>query len=129
MAFVGRLGVVALAAAGILACASPAERLAEARRDLRGLLDEAYASYGGGPIAGDARARDGEEGRSVAARFLGEADRALFEQHCLAYGRGERPFSLSAKLDAWVKEHESTCREASELALRIQELERKVEAR
>lgn len=115
-------GSVVLAAA-LLACASPAERLADSRRELREVLDDAYESYGG------ATAKDSEEKpRSAATRFLGHADRVHFEQYCLAYGRGERPFSLSEKTAAWVKEHERTCRKAADLTLRIEELEKKVEA-
>ncbi len=67
--------------------------------------------------------------RATAARLVGELDRSYFEGFCLARGRGERPFSLSGKLDTFMKEaaKEKACRDASKLEARIAELEAKAE--
>lgn len=121
-----------LATALLAACRSDAERLVDLRTELRQELDALYAAYGGGDLAGQARdearrAPRPDEGAGVAARLVGELDRSYFEAHCLARGRGERPFSLSGRLDAFMKEaaNERRCREAARLAVRIAELEAK----
>lgn len=127
-----RLLVLLAALALSAACKTDAEKLVDLRTDLRSRLDELYAAYGGGAIAGQARAEaeKGErpdEGASAAARIVGELDRSYFEGYCLARGRGERPFSLSGKLEAFLKEpsNESRCRDAARLEARIAELEAK----
>lgn len=121
-----------LAAVLLLAgCKSDAEKLVDLRTDLRTSLDELYAAYGGGGLAaqagvsGESRREDaGALGASTAARLVGELDRSYFEAYCLARGRGERPFSLSGKLDAFMKQtdHERACRNAARLEARIAEL-------
>ena len=97
-----------LVATALLAgCRSDAERLVDLRTELRNRLEHLYASYGGSELATRAAA-EGEapegagEGRAIAARLVGELDRSYFEGHCLARGRGERPFSMSARLDAFM---------------------------
>lgn len=127
-----RLLVLLAALALSAACKTDAEKLVDLRTDLRSRLDELYAAYGGGAIAGQARAEaeKGErpdEGASAAARIVGELDRSYFEGYCLARGRGERPFSLSGKLEAFLKEpsNENRCRDAARLEARIAELEAK----
>lgn len=120
-----------LCAVLLVGCKSDAEKLIELRSDLRARLEELYGRYGGGALANQANAdaREGatDDGRGTAARFLGEMDRSYFEGYCLAHGRGERPFNLSGKLDAFMKdgENQKACREAAKLASRIQELEAK----
>lgn len=128
--------LAALAAAAALpACQSPRERLAERKLELRDVLDRAYAAYGGGSLANQARTDaerkgEGEEGEAgrTAARFLGEMDRGYFEGYCLAVGRGERPFNLSGKLEAFMQAEENVaaCRKAAKLDGEIRELEAKV---
>ncbi len=124
--------VAALLAAGLLAgCKSDAEKLIELRSDLRARLDALYASYGGGSLASQAKTDaegPGDEGASPAARLLGEMDRSYFEGYCLAHGRGERPFNLSGKLTAFMKDpaNQEACAKAARLQLKVQELEAKV---
>lgn len=124
-----RLLAVLSAAALLAACKSDAEKLVDLRTELRTRLDELYAAYGGGALAAQARdeakAPGTDEGASAAARIVGELDRSWFEGYCLARGRGERPFSLSSKLDAFMKEggNEQRCRDAARVEARIGELE------
>jgi hypothetical protein len=127
-----RLAPVLLATALLAACKSDAERLVDLRTELRTELDALYAAYGGGDLAGQARAEAQkaerpDEGAGVAARIVGELDRSYFEGYCLARGRGERPFSLSTRLEAFMKDagNERRCRDAAQLAARIAELEAK----
>lgn len=124
--------VFALLAAAVLAgCKSDSEKLVDLRSDLRSRLDALYSRYGGGSLASQARSdaeKSASEGASTAARFLGEMDRSYFEGYCLAHGRGERPFNLSGKLDAFMKEpaNQEACRDAARLEARVRELEAKV---
>lgn len=115
-------------------CRSDSEKLVDLRTDLRTRLDELYSAYGGSGLAAEAKADAGGpegagEGRGIAARLVGEVDRSYFEGHCLARGRGERPFSLSGKLDAFMKDpaNDRACRDAARLAARIAEIEAKAE--
>ncbi len=126
--FVGLLAAAALALAG---CSSPEQKLVERRRDLRARLDRLYGEYGaGGAAAGDEAAKGASEGGLV-GRMLAEVDRAHFEQYCLATGRGERPFSVSGRLEAFVQEpgHARECRKAADLALEVEALEREIGGR
>jgi hypothetical protein len=114
------------------ACRSDEEKLVDLRTDLRTRMDELYSAYGGSGLATQARAElerpdAADEGHDTAARLVGELDRSYFEGFCLARGRGERPFVLSSKLDAFVKagENEKACRDAAKIAARISELEAK----
>lgn len=115
-------------------CRSDSETLVDLRTDLRTTLDALYSAYGGGALAAQANG-EGQEperpdvARATAARLVGELDRSYFEGFCLARGRGERPFSLSGKLDAFMKEtaNEKACRDAARLEARIAELEAKAE--
>jgi hypothetical protein len=127
-----RLAPLLLATALLAACRSDAERLVDLRTDLRAELDALYAAYGGGDLAGQARAEAQkaarpDEGAGMAARLVGELDRSYFEGYCLARGRGERPFSLSARLETFLKDpaNERRCQGAARLAARIAELEAK----
>lgn len=115
----------------LAACKSDGERLVDLRTELRTELDGLYAAYGGGALAAQAKAEGAgkaEEPAGVAARVIGELDRSYFEGYCLARGRGERPFSLSGRLEAFMKDraNEERCRDAAKLAARIAELEAKV---
>jgi outer membrane murein-binding lipoprotein Lpp len=119
-----------LAVALLAGCQSKEEKLIELRSELRGDLDALYARYGGGSLAKQAKAdaeRSGsaEEGSGTAGRLFGELDRSYFETYCLAHGRGERPFNLSGKLDAFMKDpaNQEVCRDAAKLETRIRELE------
>jgi len=122
----------------VAACKSDAEKLVDLRTDLRTTMDELYAAYGGSDLANQARAQAGEPdgpggpdgAPGIGARLMGEMDRSYFEQYCLARGRGERPFSLSGKLETFMKEpaHEKACRDAARLATRIAELQAKTAA-
>lgn len=124
-----RLVVAVLAAALALAgCRSPEQKLVDRKRELRATLDELYADYREG-AAGDQAGSGGAEG--LVGRMLAEVDRAHFEQYCLAIGRGERPFSVSGRLDAFVQESANgrECRRAADLALEIEALERDLAGR
>lgn len=128
----------ALAAAlalGLSACKTPEQRLVDRRHELRATLDGLYGAFGGSDLA---RAGQGLEAQGappaeagLVGRLMGEADRSYFEQQCLAIGRGERPFSLSGKLDTFLKdpEHARDCRRAAELALDVAALERELATR
>lgn len=127
------LAACLLAVCALAGCKSDSERLIELRSDLRARLDGLYARYGGSGLADEPRAEaerpeEPGAGPSTVARLLGEIDRSYFEGYCLAYGRGERPFSLSGKLDAFMKEPASqdACRDAAKLEARLRELEAKV---
>jgi hypothetical protein len=127
-----RLAPLLLATALLVACKSDAEKLVDLRTELRTELDALYGAYGGGATAGQLKAEAEkaerpDEGAGVAARLVGELDRSYFDGTCLARGRGERPFSFSARLDAFLKEpgNEARCRDAARLAARIADLEAK----
>ncbi len=110
-------------------CRSDAEKLVDLRTELRTKMDELYAAYGGSSLAQQAssepRRSDGGDDGGTAARFIGELDRSYFERFCLARGRGERPFNLSGKLEAFMKDaaNEKACRDAARLEARIAELD------
>ncbi|HET8539002.1 MAG TPA: hypothetical protein VFL83_03920 [Anaeromyxobacter sp.] len=121
-----------LAAAALLApaaCQTPEQKLADRRRELREVLDPMYAAYSAPPAPGTADAAGEREGGLV-GRIMGELGRAAFEQHCLATGRGERPFAISGRLEAFVSEpaNARACRRAADLQLEIDALERDVAA-
>ncbi len=113
-----------LAAAAALAvataCKTPEQRLVDRRHELRETLDRLYSEY----APTDATPSD----PGLVGRIMGEADRTYFEQHCLAIGRGERPFALSGKLDAFMKDpaHAHACRKAADLDVEIDGLQREV---
>jgi hypothetical protein len=126
-----RLCPMLVAVVLLSACRSDAEKLVDLRTELRTKLDELYSAYGGSSLASQVRAEAekperADEGSGTAARLVGELDRSYFEGFCLARGRGERPFSLSGKLDAFMKEpaNEEACRTAAKLQARIAELEK-----
>jgi hypothetical protein len=104
-----------------LACQSPEQKLVDRRRELRQTLDRAYAAY-----AGETEPKPEDPG--LLGRVAGEVDRAWFESQCLAQGRGERPMSLSARLDAFLKDDRNAraCRRAADLQVDIDALERQV---
>ena len=128
-----RLRPCLVAIALLAACKSDSERLLDLRTELRTKLDRLYATYGGGAFAAQAKTEaqksgQADEGSATAARLVGEMDRAYFEGYCLARGRGERPFNLSGKLEAFMTDsaNEEACRDAAKLQARIQDLEAKV---
>jgi hypothetical protein len=116
----------ALLAAFISACSSPEERLIDRRTRLREMLDELHESYsqtlGRSPPIGD---------QGVVGRFIEGVERAQFDEYCLAIGRGERPFALSGRLEAFMKErdHARTCRKAAETQLEVAKLEAELRPR
>ncbi len=118
--FRATLAALALAAA---ACKTQAQKLVDRRHELGDVFERLYAEYapadGAAPAAADA---------GLVGRVIGEMDRTYFEQHCLAIGRGERPFALTGKLEAFMKEpaHTRACRKAADLQLEIGALEREV---
>jgi hypothetical protein len=114
--------VAIVAVAALAGCKTPEDKLVDLRRDQRATLDRLYSEYGG--IGVERREETGSAG--IFGRILGEADRSYFEQQCLAVGRGERPFSLSAKLDELLRREDvqSDCRRSADLQREIDELQR-----
>lgn len=108
------------------------EKLIDHRHRLREMLEKLYASYGGGELVDGARKSPRAPDEATASlgglinRFVQGADRAHFDEYCLAVGRGERPFALSGKLEEFMKRPESAsaCRDAAKLQLAIDKLER-----
>lgn len=127
MTLTRRCAALLLAGFILAACTTPEEKLIDRRHRLRATLDELYASYS--DRDGTAEARDA--GSGVVGRFLAGVDRAHFDEYCLAIGRGERPFSLSAKVETFMNEPRNVkrCRKAAEVQLSIEELERELAAR
>jgi hypothetical protein len=107
----------------VLACKTPEQKLVERRRELRATLDGLYAEY----ARGAPPAEQGDDA-GLLGRVAGEMGRAYFEHRCLALGRGERPVSLSARLDAFLEDegNAGACREAADLELEVRALERQV---
>jgi hypothetical protein len=105
---------------------SPEEQLVEAREELRGTIDRLYQAYGGSEVAGGSTGDSG----GVLGHVVGEADRSYFERQCLAVGRGERPISVSPKLQQYLDRAEvaKECRRANDVQRRIAELEKQVAA-
>lgn len=132
-----RRAVLALAALlALAACSSPEEKLLERRQELRATLDELHARYRSSEAPREPRpeapAESGDgTGAGVVQRLVGELDRSHFEQYCLAMGRGERAFSFSGRLEAFVREEPNAraCREAARLETEVAALEREVAAR
>lgn len=130
-----RRALLALAAIGALAaCSSPEEKLLDRRQELRETLDELHARYASDAPAGERPAAEpgaAEGGGGLVQRLVGEIDRAHFDQVCLGTGRGERVFSFSGRLEAFVREERNAraCREAARLEAEVAGLEREVAAR
>jgi hypothetical protein len=118
--------LAALIAAMVLApaaCKSPQEKLLDRRHELRALLDRVHEEYVGKKGA----AADADQG-GVLGRLASGVERSYFEQYCLAVGRGERPFGLSARLEEFMRDedHVAVCRKAAELDAKVEALEREV---
>ncbi len=129
-----RRALLALAAIGaVAACSSPEEKLLARRQELRETLDELHARYASEAPAGERPPAEpaGAGGGGLVQRLVGEIDRSHFEQVCLATGRGERVFSFSGRLEAFVREERNArvCREAATLEAEVGTLEREVTAR
>lgn len=111
---------------------SPEDQLFEARQEYRQTIDALYGAYGGTDVPGNpapsAPGAPPPEGEDVIGRVVSEADRSYFERQCLAVGRGERPLSLSGKMQRFLDgaENASGCRKAAQLQSRIKELEKAV---
>jgi hypothetical protein len=123
--------VVAILAPMLLAlaaCSTPEEKLLDRRHELRALLGRIHDEFARAS-EGDGDGSPGEGG--LLARLATGMERSHFEQYCLAVGRVERPFSLSAHLEAFMRDedHVRDCRDAAELQARIEELERQVAER
>lgn len=124
------LGVLLACVASLAACASPEEKLLDRRQALRSTIDELYAKYRSEEPAestkGSAAASPG-----LLQRFVTEIDRAHFEEYCLAMGRGERAFTLSARVEAFMSDggNARTCRKAARLEAEVAALEREVASR
>lgn len=119
----------------LAACTSPEEKLLDRRQSLRTVLDELHASYAASaPAAPEAERAQGdsaEPGAGLVRRLVGEFDRAQLESYCLASGRGERPFAISSRVEAFVREPSNAerCRKAARLEAEVAALEREVAAR
>jgi len=130
-------GLITVIAALSLAsgCKSKEEKATDVRIELRTILDAAYAAYGGGSLAGQAKEKakaeaknpdpQAAESAATGARAVSELDRNFFEAYCVAHGRGERPFNLSDKLDGFMKDSKNveTCQKAAKLATKLEKLE------
>ncbi len=101
---------------------SPQEQLVDVRGEQRALFDKLYKAYGGSELAGT--------GTGVLGHAVGEADRGYFERQCFAIGRGERPISVSPKLQEYLARGEvsADCKKANELQMQVAELEKQVAA-
>jgi hypothetical protein len=136
-----RAAALALALAlGLAACSStpdtpeqrPEDQLFAARQEYRRTLDGLYRSYGGTDVPGnpppDVPATQDREDENVLGHVVSEADRSYFERQCLAIGRGERPFTLSGKMQRFLDAEENArgCRTAAQLQERIRALEAQV---
>ena len=111
----------------------PEDQLFEARQEYRQTIDALYGAYGGtdvpgNPAPGSPGAPPQGDGEDVIGHVVSEADRSYFERQCLAVGRGERPLSLSGKMQRFLDgtENASGCRKAAQLQALIQELEKAV---
>ncbi|HSN93268.1 MAG TPA: hypothetical protein VLS93_18705 [Anaeromyxobacteraceae bacterium] len=129
----GAVAVVLLAAAAALllsGCRSPEQRLIDRRHELREIVDRLHAAYQASERTGDGggQAEEAEGGGGPLGRLVAEMGRAHFEGYCLAVGRGERPLSLSSRLDAFVREpgNARACERAARLEAEIAELEREL---
>lgn len=128
------------------------ERLYEARTERREILDTLYAEFGGSDLAGAAEqavvesnaalnAAHNEANRQGSARpssevefaqalmntvtgVVEESDRAVFEQHCMVSGIGERPPALTGRYQAFFARSDvkRQCRRAYLLSVEIEEL-------
>src|SRR5512141_2945286 len=96
------LHLVLVAGLALTACAgsqkTKEEQLIDTREELRNTFDRLYRSYGGSEVAGGGTSGSG----GVLGHVVGEADRSYFERQCLAVGRGERPISVSPKLQEYL---------------------------
>jgi hypothetical protein len=124
--------LMVLAAAGCRTTPSqpeqtPEDQLFAARQEYRQTLDGLYRAYGGTTVLGNP-APDSSGDGNVVGHVVGEADRSYFERQCLAVGRGERPFSISSKMQRFldVGENANGCRKAAQLQVRIRELEERI---
>jgi starvation-inducible outer membrane lipoprotein len=125
------LALLTAAALALAGCSSPEQKLVDRQRDLRDTLDRLYAAYAAsGAGKADEAPKDAPEA-GIVGRVLAEVDRTHFEQYCVAVGRGERPFSVSGRLEAFLQEpqHARECRRAADLAIELGSLEREVRGR
>jgi hypothetical protein len=110
------------------ACSTPEEKLVDRRHELRSLLGRIHEQYTGRP-EGDRGGAPEEAG--IIGRLTTNMERTHFEQYCLAVGRGERPFSLSSRLEEFMRDedHVKDCREAARLQAQIEKLEQTIAER
>jgi hypothetical protein len=139
--------LIAAFAAGLFlsACKSDQEKLIDLRFELRRGLDGLYGQYGGGqvakgiqeklaPGAGAAAANRGAASADTPdfagamAAAVGEADRASFDEDCLAIGRAERRVMFTQKAQEFFgrTQTQDACRKLVILTLKIEKLERAV---
>jgi hypothetical protein len=114
----------------------PEDQLFDARQEYRKTLDGLYKAYGGTDVPGNPGptppTAGPPESPSTAGDMVGhvvsEADRSYFERQCLAVGRGERPFSISRKMQTFLDgaENAQGCRKAAQLQEQIRQLEERV---
>lgn len=104
----------------------------DAREEAKELEAEANAAED----APDAKDRD-HDGKRLASGMLqalgnvaADMDRSGFESHCLAIGKGDRPTILTKKAKVFFHKDEvkEACREIADLALRIEDRQRKLAA-
>lgn len=112
----------------------PEDQLFDARQEYRQTIDGLYRSYGGTDVPGNptptspSTGSESSQGGDMVGHVVSEADRSYFERQCLAVGRGERPFSVSAKMQRFLDgaENAQGCRKAAQLQDQIRHLEERV---
>jgi hypothetical protein len=124
---VAALILLGIAAALLAGCRSPEQKLIDLRRERRELVDRLHAAYRAGGPDGEGAAADAA-GAGAVGRLVAEMERAHLEGHCLAVGRGERPLTLSSRLDAFVRDpaNARACERAARLEAEIGALERRL---
>ncbi len=117
--------VLLAALAALAGCRTTQRSLADTRQELRQTLDGLYAAYGGSEVT--PREPAATTTGSVVEHAISEADRSYFERQCLSVGRGERPFSVSPKLQAFLDRPENVkgCERAARLEREVGKLEEK----
>ena len=131
-----RFVLALMVAVGLLAgCPSKQDKLVSLRTDKREALDKLYAEYGGSELAaegkkGQPKPDPGAGGALVQAigNAIGEVDRSLFEEHCLALGGGNRPKILTDKAQNFFarEDVQKRCKKVAALALEVSALEREL---
>ena len=143
-----RAAVVVVVALVAVACSSKEEDLFSLRAANRGALDDLYSSYGGGALAGELKketdrgvdevrkqpAQPGD-GAAAAVEFLKvlgnaatEVDRVMFDDQCLALGRGQHAVIFNDKGKAFFARGDvaKACTSIAIRAVKINALEKAI---